>query len=1389
MFMKRVTKLFMLLALIFFPGRSAYALEAMADYTDVPIFMSNVVPPNILILQDSSKDMLGPAYTGSYDSTKTYYGAFTPTLKYSYSGNWYIDAAGTWSGNYLNYVTMRRIDVSLVVMMGGLVTARTGGGNQMIWGYNTATPEDWYWGPATYSGAAGTSTNGTPYHNSTTAGTPGYNTVYAYKAASGNLYVYSCNERSYASTAAMTAAGQTPSAPALNDIGIVTSGGTTTYYKLTTVTGAGYTNLANWTNLGTILEISSCQQTAVTNFAIKVQKLEASEPDSFYNGQTAGVIQQVNTKGRWGLMFFKDGQSDTEGGTGGATSASDGGYIDQNIQDISSDASMNSFINGYQNHVTDNWAPLAETLYTAIGYYKQDASMKYKSTDYTVSAAADPFYYASLGQTVSCGKNFIIIISDGNSTMDTNIPAAKKDYDADTADAAENKVVLTGSFANHSKDITIPSLTTTSGLQLGMLGAGAGMVDAAITTGTTNKITAMDLVTNTVTMSEFSTSAQTIIPITFSAHGTDYLDTVALWGHTADLRADISGTQVVTIYSVYAFGTTIKGKKLMNNAAKNGAFIDSNGNNLPDITSEYSTTGTTFLDTETGSATFNTQIPQADTFYDASEGSDLKTAMMAAITDILKRATSGTAVSVLATSSSGAGNVFQAYFLPAKTILDASGSRDITWIGHLLSLNVDSNGSLRDSVNNCINFSFDLTTNQTMINTVTESSPGVCGTTVSVTTPLTDFVKYNWNAGKTLAAKTAASRKIVTFLDSNLDGKVGAGELIDLTTANAASLQKYMSASTLAEAQNVISWIRGVYDSSTGYRNRTDADGNQWKLGDIIHSTPTVVADPAENYGTLYKDAGYNAFYNAHKNRSDAANAAVYIGANDGMLHAFDVATGSEKWAYVPYNLLPHLRWLKDPNYTHVDYVDLKVKVSDINFGTTAAPDWRTILIGGMRFGGGEISDNSFDVAGDGVATLLYRRSSYFAIDVTDPPDATTGPKVLWEIGHNLSSYGLTGNAMGFTMSYPAIAKVGDNFFAVFGSGPKSSYIPGYQGEVNQTPRVFVVDVKTGTLSASFEVTGDASAFFGDPISVDIDFLTTNPVSSGGTSYNTDVIYIGETYWLSTGGGSWNGRVWRIVTNNDVNPANWKMYNMFNTKTGQPLVAAPASSTDNSKNLWVFFGTGKYLSTTDKTDVASQTMYGIKDPCWNGATGAWNAACGSWGSLNNAASSPSVANTTTALVDVTSAAVTTSSAVSGVAGATSFSALQSLIATKSGWFMNLTLSGERSLNKPAIVGGLLLFTSFVPDSAVCGLGGNSWFYALYYETGTAYYQSVIGTSGTTVLKKSTTSSIGMASSIAVHAGQESGAKAYIQMSTGEATQINFQTAVKIKSGIIAWREL
>ena len=62
-----------------------------------------------------------------------------------------------------------------------------------------------------------------------------------------------------------------------------------------------------------------------------------------------------------------------------------------------------------------------------------------------------------------------------------------------------------------------------------------------------------------------------------------------------------------------------------------------------------------------------------------------------------------------------------------------------------------------------------------------------------------------------------------------------------------------------------------------------------------------------------------------------------------------------------------------------------------------------------------------------------------------------------------------------------------------------------------------------------------------------------------------------------------------------------------------------------------------------------------------------------------------------------------------------------------GWYRTLedTDPSERVITKPAILGGGVYLPAFTPSEDVCGFGGDSNFYAVYYETGTAYFNPLL----------------------------------------------------------------
>jgi type IV pilus assembly protein PilY1 len=536
-------------------------------------------------------------------------------------------------------------------------------------------------------------------------------------------------------------------------------------------------------------------------------------------------------------------------------------------------------------------------------------------------------------------------------------------------------------------------------------------------------------------------------PGEYPSNGSDYLDDVALWGQTTDLRPNLSddlGPQNVTYYTVFAFG---KGSDLLKNAAINGGFWDLNGDNRPGPDSRE-------WDRD--------QDGFPDTYFEAPSGFELEKKIFQAITAILKRAASGTAVSVLSTSERGEGTMYQAFFRP-RLIDDLD---EVKWLGFLRNLWLDQRGNIREDTvadgrlvlaeDKIIRYRFDGNTLQTIVDRYSDLDEDseidnfdANGNPVpDDSLLLEDFQGSIWEAGKQLATRDPGGRTILTFADSDLDGVVDSNEQVDFITSNLSQFETFLdvvgddplSYSYLGDsnqrASNLIRFTRG--EQINGLRNRrVTVEGSErvWKLGDIVFSTPTVASWPQDAYDRIYGDFSYFNFLNHWKNRQGM----VYIGANDGMLHAFragrfisgdDPSTqqkeiaylegsdlGSEAWAYVPFNLLPHLKWLADPDYTHVFYVDLKTKVADVKIfpaDQVHIDGWGTLLVGGMRLGGGPYPSAMTD--GDG--NPLIFQSAYFLIDVTDPEN----PVVLAEFTHP---------QMGFTTSYPTITKVQDHWYLV----------------------------------------------------------------------------------------------------------------------------------------------------------------------------------------------------------------------------------------------------------------------------------------------------------------------------------------------------------------------
>jgi type IV pilus assembly protein PilY1 len=802
--------------------------------------------------------------------------------------------------------------------------------------------------------------------------------------------------------------------------------------------------------------------------------------------------------------------------------------------------------------------------------------------------------------------------------------------------------------------------------------------------------------------------------------------------------------------------------------------------------------------------------------------------------------------------------LYQAFFKPKFS----TATEEVHWTGYLQGLWVDALGNLREDMGTAgvleldtdpiVNFIYDDTEGETKFERHAVSAAYPYGTTNPPTLhPLIELKKL-WEAGSQLASRSADSREIYTFVDS--DGfipftETNEGKLkpyLDLADDAATGIYDYLGPDEPGRVTNLIKYIRGFDSASdfagtTNTRNRT-LGGKVWKLGDIVHSTPTPVGRPADNYDIIYGDDTYAAYYRLHKDREIA----VYSGANDGMLHAFlagvfkpgdkltgdgakftvdgakygSLTAGDEIWAYIPQSLLPHLKWLADPDYidgTHVYYVDLKPRIFDVriyegatdsahplhDIWTTGMDNakrklrpygWATVLVGGMRFGGGSITvSGDFDNDGTADAPRIFA-SSYFAIDITDPQK----PILLWE---------RTYSGLGFTTSFPSVLKVEDkvinagppdtvdvqaqHWYLLFGSGPTD-----YEGTSSQNSSIFLVDMATGNPERTFTKLTDSSGNDNGPTLPDNGFMG-SPISIDLTvDYSVNVSYLGESH---ESGGSYDGGLYRLqvpvtvdtangepVLLYDVDPNTWTLTHMFDADYA--ITAAPAAAVgtaDSNYSLWLYFGTGRYLANVDKADTTQQYLYGIKDPYYN-----FKLDPGEQTALLNAEPL-----TKDALFDATGVTVYTDGSVAGTGEAATFGDLKirqgHSLTYEVGWYKELE-SGERIINKPSLLGGILLAPSFVPNQDICGFGGSSYLHTLYFETGTAFYKSVVGVEaegGKDRVLDRIDLGLGISSSLGIHVGRGHGARGFIQQSTGTIAQIDLKPAFSVKSGFVNWREV
>ncbi|MGH8726767.1 MAG: pilus assembly protein, partial [Burkholderiales bacterium] len=395
-----------------------------------------------------------------------------------------------------------------------------------------------------------------------------------------------------------------------------------------------------------------------------------------------------------------------------------------------------------------------------------------------------------------------------------------------------------------------------------------------------------------------------------------------------------------------------------------------------------------------------------------------------------------------------------------------------------------------------------------------------------------------------------ANRKIATLKSD--------GTKIPFRWANLSSTQQSTFGSTAGGQQQVVNWLRGDKSlegvGAGKYRIRAHI------LGDIAGSEAVVVGKPTEKFNEI-DNPGYSSFKSTQASRTEM----VYVGANDGMLHAFDATTGAERWAYVPGILirpgadgLAALSYQQGgtPPFNHHYYVDQTPQVQDIDFnktfGASGAPDWRTILVGGLNKGG----------------------KGFYALDITNPSasdETDVANKILWEFTDPT-----TPDDMGYSFGRPLIAKTAAHGWVVIVSSGHNN--------VNGGGFVYVLNARTGALLHKLSTGQGTSA---NPSGL----AKINGYQINDTDGTIQHIYGGDLF----------GNVWRWDVSSP-STSSWTQTLLATLTdsggTPQPITTSPRLALDVKAAVptrWVFVGTGKYLGIPDNTTTQTQTMYAIKD--------------------------------------------------------------------------------------------------------------------------------------------------------------------------------------------------
>jgi len=395
-------------------------------------------------------------------------------------------------------------------------------------------------------------------------------------------------------------------------------------------------------------------------------------------------------------------------------------------------------------------------------------------------------------------------------------------------------------------------------------------------------------------------------------------------------------------------------------------------------------------------------------------------------------------------------------------------------------------------------------------------------------TAATGVGEPKWNAAQKMPIP--ADRKIFFSTSSGNGAELPSGAVPAALTSHISSLDllRYLRGDPARElAQGGPFRDRATTTTLPG---KAPSDlGNAARLGDITHSSPVYVKDTET----------------------------VYIGANDGMLHAFSATTGAEQFAFVPSVMLPRLKNLASLGYNekHEFFVDGDIAVSS-----------RTQTTGKNHL----------------VAALGRGGKGLFGLDVTNVGATGFLPgDIKWEY------FNPTDLDLGYMLGRPIIAQmnfdiagVNKGIWAVIvGNGYESS---------SGLAALYIFDLANGTLLRKITMPTAGSG----------NGLATPGTYDSNNDGKVDVVYAGDL----------KGNVWKFDVGALV-PNNWNLSNngraIYQARDAggkaQPITAPLTAAKNtvvgdaNEGQVHVFFGTGTYFRNEDPNNKDPQTWYSIVD--------------------------------------------------------------------------------------------------------------------------------------------------------------------------------------------------